>query len=797
MVLHRLSFCLAALLLTLTLPSVAQQTVWTGIVRDSANGEPINGASIRVQGRNSGTYSRSGGTFRLPLPSGTYTLNVRSVGYGERSITITPAVTAVEVRLPMQSVLKSGVTVVGDINADEVIRRAVARKEENAARIATLVSSVYSKLRLDVAVNGLNDDDRSSIMETFSKIYEQRQPVEKKHVVLQQRRQTKNIGAAQNLAVFDDFFDFTRDEVNILNTRLVTPLGADALDEYTYKILSKRSLGDQMVYEISFEPKARIFPGFEGSLVIVEGSYQVIDAKFAPTDETAFPFLKHLKYEQHYDRVDSVWVPTFQLMSADVGATVIAGVLGVKANAVMQTYVSDVIVNQPIDDTLLAPQQPTSISVNVNTRGRRSRTNVGVTNGNMTIEPDVDSAKPEFWDQHVFAEQSEEEKKVYREQDSITDAESKRPRDTSDAAGRFSLGGLGLTINPYFNRTPLTGAMFGGELGLATGPVAFKLLGAWGQQGRLGGKASATWSIIDTMRTTLQASASIFSEYRTLQEQRSVTKRFTTLNLTNLLYASYFDFYRTDGFDVGVHFAQRRFSASVLYTQSNVIPLSVLYPPDRAVLSADPGSYSTVAATVGLGEPSLIDNILGTGWPVHGSVTAMAGVEQRSQRTFTTVEGNIGAAIPTFPTGYTPMQLILDVRAGWASEQTPSQYRYYAMKRFPVFGTVSDLATIPVNGLIGNDYVSVHAEHNFSDMWWRLIGLPTFNKRGPDLIVEANAARYASAQWYTEAGVALARIPTFISDFIYLRFDALWPVGPQALQRGSFGWALTVSSPFL
>ena len=54
----------------------------------------------------------------------------------------------------------------------------------------------------------------------------------------------------------------------------------------------------------------------------------------------------------------------------------------------------------------------------------------------------------------------------------------------------------------------------------------------------------------------------------------------------------------------------------------------------------------------------------------------------------------------------------------------------------------------------------------------------------------------ATNGWYMEAGFAVGRIPTFVSDLFFLRFDALWPVGGLQ-QRGSFGWSITLSSPLL
>lgn len=94
---------------------------------------------------------------------------------------------------------------------------------------------------------------------------------------------------------------------------------------------------------------------------------------------------------------------------------------------------------------------------------------------------------------------------------------------------------------------------------------------------------------------------------------------------------------------------------------------------------------------------------------------------------------------------------------------------------------------------------------------WRLVGLPTFSSgRGVDFIgrfgamnttqraqpVVAGLVFDSTPGVYMEAGFAIGRIPTFISDLFFLRFDAMWPVGPLS-PRGSFGWAITLSSPLL
>ena len=140
----------------------------------------------------------------------------------------------------------------------------------------------------------------------------------------------------------------------------------------------------------------------------------------------------------------------------------------------------------------------------------------------------------------------------------------------------------------------------------------------------------------------------------------------------------------------------------------------------------------------------------------------------------------------------------------------PRQFQYSLLQRYIVFGSHVKPATVPINAFGGTSYVHAHIEHNFTDIWWRAIGIPGIsNGRGVDLIGVFDISRTwqdaapvvpgqvwdATGDWYMEAGFAVARIPTFVSDLFFLRFDGMWPIG--GLQnRGSFGWSITLSSRF-
>jgi len=109
------------------MPLFAQQASrpLTGVVVDSATGEPINGASVRAEGSTTGAYTRGGGRFRLPLPATTTRLRVRSVGYREIVVSVDTSEGGIRILLPSSGLTLTGVKVVGDITPEEIIRRAI------------------------------------------------------------------------------------------------------------------------------------------------------------------------------------------------------------------------------------------------------------------------------------------------------------------------------------------------------------------------------------------------------------------------------------------------------------------------------------------------------------------------------------------------------------------------------------------------------------------------------------------------------------------------------------------------
>ncbi|MDR3712851.1 MAG: carboxypeptidase-like regulatory domain-containing protein [Puia sp.] len=80
-----LSFPILLLVCLSAFTAGAQTNILTGIIKDSANGKPLAGVSVFLNGTSKGTVTRSDGTFVLQFPQGRYELIVSAIGYATYS----------------------------------------------------------------------------------------------------------------------------------------------------------------------------------------------------------------------------------------------------------------------------------------------------------------------------------------------------------------------------------------------------------------------------------------------------------------------------------------------------------------------------------------------------------------------------------------------------------------------------------------------------------------------------------------------------------------------------------------
>lgn len=791
--------------------TLAQQQPWLGRVVDDKTGDPLAGVSVRVEGTTRGTYTHRNGNFRLPAEGNTVTLRVSAVGFAEKVVTLANRGEQVTIGLERRDVTSKPVTVVADMEVEEVIRRAIAQRSANAARVETLVMKLYSKLFVSADARvAIRADTQQAIGETYSTVYDRRSPIRQKKSIITQRRQTQNMGAANNLAVLDEFSDFMSDEVEIINTKLVNPLGNKALENYSYKLVDRKILGDKYVYEIDFWPQSRLYPGFQGRVVIYEDTWQVVEYDISPSPETAFLFIRDLRMAQRFRKYnDSIWIPAWQEVSASASAAFIKGLAEMDARVVVQATVTEAQVNEVIPDSVFSSTKSgrSSVSISLSSSGMSSAS----MNASVEVDPGADTTTQQFWESHSFADQTAEEIAVYRRADSIaasdTTAKKSTGQDESPVAVRSS-GGVTFGLEPILDRTSLTSLLYGGTAEVSWVGLTISGGGAVGSANTKMGLIELSWKL--PLKSSLSASAgvTIASAFGRLQRHWAGSIELGHINITNLLWAGYFDFFRRDGISVHTQARYRDFFLHFNSSWERAINMTPHRDYQRELLQASPGNFSVQELQLSFANQGGLLDLLKPPAPIRGYITLLHGKEKQ-QESFTGIAGAVNTNIPTFRTGYTPMMLSIAIHGGIVSSITPSQYHFYFVKRFPVAGFANDLATIPANTLGGTEYLSNFIAFNFSDVWWRWLTLPTYQKRGAELKALYNVARInqmsasnptvikPTGGWYQEAGISISRIPTYVSDFIYLEADFLCPVGSVADRVGGrFAWALSVRGVF-
>jgi Family of unknown function (DUF5686)/CarboxypepD_reg-like domain len=931
-----------------------------GVVVSKTTGEPVAAASVRVQGTNKGTYTGRDGAFRLPLaPGERFTLLVRSIGYqtaevvvntgaeGESVTRNNQSFRSLRIDLVPASVKLGTVNVVAEVSPVEIIRRAIARKDANRRKVSTSSSLVYTKMSFDMRLPTLllSADQKKQMQamstmqaETFSRVQKQFTPSAYTRRTILKRRQTANLPAAANLIVMDEFFDFYDPELNLVGTRLQSPLAPTAPDTYNYRLVERKDFGSRTVYTLAFAPKSPVIPGFEGTVQIIEGSYSIVEITARPTEKTAIQFVNELTFHQKFDRFRTkntasaglntndkdndndndkdndndndndddaaeVWMPTLLEVTGGMQVDVIKWVADVGAKIKVRSIITDVEVNGvlppntiPNDSARAAlakkaaeerKKMQSGFAGSASTTRRRSarlrtspkaaRTNttdttLAATNAgdssNASIvagEPrevvssesedntfavmsDADSAKAEFWKANALTQLTKDEEETYRQVDSLMEAvrrdttrrrsgfgggTSQQSRVNQLAIAEFRLSSTAvLNLNPVFDRTRVSDYLLGATAQVQWDPsdnFGALLVASGAANPRYGVPVGSVGLQADVLRTedlSLSVAGDVHSRLGALQRRTSLGERLSVLNLNNLLYQNALDFYRENGITAGLIATTGAFTASAEVQAYSISLVPTVVENERGNLPALVGNYEAVQADIAWNLATADDLFQFASFTstvetsVGAHLTGRVGRERTTNLDFYSVEGRVQWIQPTFYTGYKPMFLRLTVNAGYASPGAPVQEQFIAVRRFGFGGRPTDFATIPLNGIMGTEYVSLHLEHNFSDMLWRWIGLPTWKGRGLEFVLLAQTGRYnqlgtqrtqtvgqipsefgeqafaPTTAWHTELGVGISRIPSFISDLLNFRVDLLWGVGANTLPGNNFGYSVSFSVPF-
>jgi len=773
-------FLPALLLLLAAIPLHSQQAIpLEGTVIDAETGAPISGAMIHVPGMNRRTYTSSKGSFRLPLTAGEHRVIASSIGYLDTTFTAGTGGAPLVIRLHASALPLTSVEVTAPLPADQIIRRAIERKDENQRKARTVQGLLYSKISFTIegdAFGQIKDEDRQTIIETFSRAYYSDRGPRLKVI---QRRQTANIPAGSNLLAVGNFISFYDDDLPVLNARIPSPLNASTLGRYNFDVRERASLNGQTVYVIDVTPTTTVLPAFEGTISIVADTYNLIEVDLRPSASTAIAFIRDLRLHQKFEKFhDDIWQPTLLEVSGTGAVEIVRGFAEVTGHITATSIFTELRINEPIPDSVYADEQI------------------------ITAAADADSVRSGFWEGNALSELSEHEKEVYAHVDSLVTA-----ADTTSTEA-----GVTFNASPYLDFNRVAGATPGLQFTSRYGPVRIDLTGAYafGMKEWLG-SAAGTINVLNTDVATLNLRGEVFSSVATTTSDLTIPRIINTA-VAALFHRDYHDYYRSDGWKTGIDFGIADINGSVDFQNArhfdlvNTVAHSIFSSkPFRPNPQVPEGTYSTLHGELSWGatDQSIVISSSPSGG-IGARVAGLYGEHEGSGASFRSVEGGLRLAIPTIPTGYSPMMLTISAQGGMGSDNLPIQYQFRMHTSHAFVGRFGSFFSAPTALYGGTRYVAVSAEHDFTDILWRAIGLPTYEGRGLELSLSAAAGRFENRsitgyaptgdEWYTEAGFGIGRIPIFISNVIYLRFDARWGFGP--LGRDRFGAVLGLTSPF-
>ncbi len=740
-------------------------------MRDSATGEPLPAAHVRIAGTARGTITTPAGQYSLQVEPGTYTIIASMIGFrADTSRVIVSCAVIHNALLHPCEIILPEIVITTEDPAVEIIRRAIARKRHWVSRLASYQMEAFTRqvIRRDTAI--------ASVAESFTRGYWQ-QGDTLREVVLQ-RRQTANIPQSFNFASVGRIINFNDDEIRFLGYTFVGPTAPDALDAYAVHLERTHRDRDQNVFEISLTPRNRTRPLFRGTIHIADESYALMGVDVEPNEAFQIPFVKekHLRYKQQFAVYhDDIWLPVDIRITADVQL----GLIGMSFPRFGFDQTS-VITNYTVN-----PQLPDSIF-------RQAR---------LVIDSSATRTDTSFWSANEVLPLTPEEIHAYGSLDS-----------TQSLEVQFRPGGITMTIGGEDGSTASLlqyadvafSRVEGFHLGAQWSAAVFPLADA---------RAGAAYNF-SARNTSYSAGVTFFTSpvhvlglgvdgYRrsAIRPDGGVFGSLVN-SLTALLQKNdYRDYYHVEGWrsfvtvspsrmvHAELAFMSEMHSSLPVATEYSILYRSRAYRPNLPVAE---GKMRSLLLTLRYGEPPVPLNLIthnALDILLEHSTPHLAG----SSFDFTRFEAIATLMVPTFARSllFAP-GFTFRIAGGFSGGTLPLQRAFSLESASSGIGPLGVLRGLDVKEFGGTEYVACTAEHNFRSLPFLALGLPFLYERSIELVLHTGFARTwnrsrlpltESGGWYTETGIGINRV------FDVLRLDFTWRLSEPAGLRFTFGVA--------
>ena len=348
---------LAVLALLWAVPAQGQPWWVRGTVLDAATGQPLPASTVQLAGTFRGTVANDEGAYRIEVRRWPATLRVSHIGYASRDSVLTAPPEGVDLALaPAPYPLPPLVVTPGD-PAASIMARVIRNKQAWRPGLTSYRARAYTRRVLE------NDEGIVTIGETASEISWDRDRGLRE--VVKSRRTTRNQDPqARYVSALQGFVDFYDDDIPMLGHTLIGPTHPEALDHYRFRLVGRRYLDDQMVFDISVEPRSRLAAAFSGRVSVLDGAFALLEVELAPSraalaSAVPLPVVERLDlaWRQQFRGFGEVWLPVDHRTSVEVEI----GMVGLRfpaAGFTSLTRLDDYEVNVDLPDSLYAGDAP-------------------------------------------------------------------------------------------------------------------------------------------------------------------------------------------------------------------------------------------------------------------------------------------------------------------------------------------------------------------------------------------------------------------------------------------------------
>ena len=104
--------------------------------------------------------------------------------------------------------------------------------------------------------------------------------------------------------VLERFVDFSQDEIDFVDAKIIAPLHKYALTHYKFELIERKFFEDLFVYVIKVIPNTKVYPVFQGTISIIEGTYQLIEANLRPSPTTKIHLIDDIEWYEKFENIE-------------------------------------------------------------------------------------------------------------------------------------------------------------------------------------------------------------------------------------------------------------------------------------------------------------------------------------------------------------------------------------------------------------------------------------------------------------------------------------------------------------